>query len=192
MTTRIALHSIFKVGSLVEINPKVTVQSKDTYREGVILRAGWIGGLRPRPDTYNISGEVTYDYQGKDHYRQINLNVSVFPSLGSMLTGTLFGSILGTMIKPLLKPETTEFASVAKEMGSAVPGLLANLIIAFIIAIILMRKKDVQPFLTIEDFWGEILVGFLVGYTGEDIIKNLPNILSQGIGSGDSGGNSTG
>jgi hypothetical protein len=30
-----------------------------------------------------------------------------------------------------------------------------------------MRKKDVQPFLTIEDFWGGILLGFLVGTNGQ-------------------------
>ena len=69
--------------------------------------------------------------------------------------------------------------------------LLANLIIAFVIAIILMRKKDVQPFLTIEDFWGGILIGFLVGYTGEDIIRQLPNMLSQGLGSAGLNNNGT-
>ena len=32
------------------------------------------------------------------------------------------------------------------------------------------RKKDSQPIMTIEDFWGGVLVGVLAGYTGKSIL----------------------
>jgi len=62
----------------------------------------------PRPDTYIISGEVTMKSKDvstagetfvmKEYYRQIDISVSIFPSLESMLTGTIAGSILGTIV----------------------------------------------------------------------------------------------
>ncbi|HSF51191.1 MAG TPA: hypothetical protein VLA74_10565 [Nitrososphaeraceae archaeon] len=36
-----------------------------------------------------------------------------------------------------------------------------------------MRKKDVQPFLTVEDFWGGLLLGFFVGYIGKSFIDRF-------------------
>ncbi|MGB6533426.1 MAG: hypothetical protein WBF33_35510 [Candidatus Nitrosopolaris sp.] len=42
----------------IEEKEKVIIQSKNTYRSDFNLKAGWSGGLRPRPDTYRISGEV--------------------------------------------------------------------------------------------------------------------------------------
>jgi riboflavin transporter FmnP len=59
---------------------------------------------------------------------------------------------------------------------SLIPQLFANLILGFVIGITLMRKKDVQPFLTVEDFWGGILLGFLVGYTGQQLFEQISNI----------------
>ena len=41
-----------------------------------------------------------------------------------------------------------------------------------------MRKKDVQPFLTVEDFWGGILFGFQVGYSGQQIFKQFLSLPS--------------
>ena len=53
-----------------------------------------------------------------------------------------------------------------------------------------VSKKDVQPFVTIEDFWGGILLGFLVGTSGQVFLGLLKNLSTQG-GSA-IGGNITG
>jgi hypothetical protein len=50
------------------------------------------------------------------------------------------------------------------------------LIFGLIARLILTRKKDVQPFLTIEDFWGGIVVGVVVGYSGSQFLEQLPQI----------------
>jgi hypothetical protein len=45
------------------------------------------------------------------------------------------------------------------------------------IAIIFMaRKSDAQPFISVEDFWGGLLIGFLVGYTGTSFFSELTHI----------------
>jgi hypothetical protein len=59
---------------------------------------------------------------------------------------------------------------------------MVNLILGFITGIVLMRRKDVQSFITIEDLWGGILVGFIVAYAGKQFFEeflNIPSILNQ-------------
>ncbi len=86
-----------------------------------------------------------------------------------MLCGTLLGSFLGTMTRNVNDIKLT-----------LIPVILVNLILAFIVGIVLMRKKDVQPFLTVEDFWGGILLGFLVGFSGLQMFQQLTGLkLSQ-------------
>jgi hypothetical protein len=157
-----------------------TIQPKASYSETFYLKAGWSGGLRPRPDTYTISCDVKYLLENNIYHDKIDIDVSIFPSLGSMLVGTLVGSFLGTLVKELFaNPDlmkNLETSGLAAVIGSIIPILFSNLILGFIIAVVLMRKKDVQPFLTIEDFWGGILVGFLTSYTSSQLLENLGNI----------------
>jgi hypothetical protein len=156
--------------SIVHSSNGQIVQPKAKYREDFNLKAGWTGGLRPRPDTYAISAEVTYEVKNVSWHKQITIDVSIFPSLSSMLFGALFGSILGTVVKALVSPGTPNIFAA----------LFTNLVLAFIIAVTLMRKKDVQPFLTIEDFWGGILLGFLVGTNGQTFLDTIMRLSSQG------------
>jgi len=40
----------------------------------------------------------------------------------------------------------------------------------------LAAEKEIFPFLTIEDFWGGILVGFLTSYTSNQILEQVSKI----------------
>lgn len=176
-------------GVLVTSHPlEVIIQPKGDYREDFGFKAGWAGGLRPRPDTYGISGEVVYEFENKTYYKSRNIVVSLFPSMGTMLVGTLVGSVLGTFVRVLTGapiPSLPGFISEIQKAGeppnvgsSIVTLLFVNLILGLLIGIILMRKKDVQPFLTVEDFWGGILLGFLVGLFGLQFLFQFGNIPS--------------
>lgn len=165
------------IGPSMIHKPNQTIQPKGEFREDFNLKAGWTGGLRPRPDTYKISAEVIYEVEDTKSQKRITLHkpitikISIFPSLSSMLFGALFGSVLGTIVRGFLSSN-----GQGLELSKIIPSLFINLVLGFVIAVTLMRKKDVQPFLTIEDFWGGILLGFLVGTNGQvflDVLKNL-------------------
>jgi hypothetical protein len=154
---------------------EVTVQPMETYRVSFNMQAGRRIGLIPRPDTYTISVDVIYTSIEKTtyastekttHHKQLSRDISIFPPIAGMLAGTLLGSFLGTMIKNIQSPNL-EFL---------LPILLTNLTLAFIVGVILMRKKDVQPFVTVEDFWGGILLGFLVGFGGQALFEQITGI----------------
>lgn len=154
------------VSTMASTLPKsVMVQPKEKYRVNFNLQAGPRIGLRPRPDTYAVSAEVTYSLDNTTHHRQISLDLSIFPPVSGMLGGTLLGSFLGTI--------TRNIDNIG--MG-IVPVLFVNLILGFIAGVILMRKKDVQPFVTVEDFWGGTLLGFLVGFAGVEFFMRFAGI----------------
>jgi nitrate/nitrite transporter NarK len=59
-------------------------------------------------------------------------------------------------------------------------GVVITLVTAIILSIIAIiftaRKSETQSFVSIEDFWGGLLIGFLIGYTGTSFFDNLTNI----------------
>jgi len=65
-----------------------------------------------------------------------------------MLLGTLTGGFLGTMAG-------YNFSNF--KWIDLLGKLVLNLIFSFIAGVVLMRRKDVQSFITIEDFWGAYL-----------------------------------
>lgn len=94
-----------------------------------------------------------------------------------MLTGTLVGSALETVVRndedlPTLIQIPTLFTQA--EFSTLIMTIfVVPLIFGLVAGLNLMRRKDVQPFLTIEDFWGGIVVGFVAGYGGSDILSGL-------------------
>jgi hypothetical protein len=142
----------------------VTVQPTESHGVLFNLQAGRILGLRPRPDTYSISLRVVYTSDGITQRELSSLiHIRLFPTLAWMLAGTLLGSLLGTMIK--------NFSSHSLEYLLRI--LLINLAIGFVLSLILMRRKDVQPFITVEDFWGGVLLGSIVGFGAQELLEQV-------------------
>lgn len=52
-------------------------------------------------------------------------------------------------------------------------GLLRTIIFSLIVIVAFARKSSVQQVVSVEDFWGGVFTGFLVGYTGEEFIKSI-------------------
>jgi hypothetical protein len=172
-----------------------TIQPRETFRVEHFLTAGKRLDFKPRADTYTIScciefgrkiaakteGAVTVTNQPsekskkpnpsttsvrdiKSQYAE-NIEISIFPSLAGMLAGTLIGSVLGALIR-----------SNFDLRGASLVSVIASMVFGFMTGIILMRKKDVQTFITIEDIWGGILIGFFIGFYGKELFERIANI----------------
>jgi hypothetical protein len=149
-------------------------------------------GYRPKPDTHVFSCKVNFleipkksglqsdsvDSQSSSQknilQESTSIEVSIFPSLSGMIFGTLIGSTLGTFTRNdfSFSDPFTEPARFWQNMQI----LFVSLIFGFIAGIVLMRRKDVQSFITIEDLWGGILIGFIVAYSGRDVFERLLNV----------------
>jgi hypothetical protein len=101
-----------------------------------------------------------------------------------MLGGTLLGSILGTTVSRM---QSITSSPINPQLLATI--FLANLILTFIAGVVLMRKKDVQPLVTVEDFWGGLLLGFLLGFGGQALFARITGITSGDGNSTPTGGN---
>jgi hypothetical protein len=162
------------------------LEPKSTYSEIFYFKAGSSLGLRPRPDTYAMYCDVKYRIGEKTYHHRLVIDISIFPSFGSMLVGTFVGGILGTFLKEILSKENIWndiLTNGINTIGGVTPVLFSNLIIGFIVLVLLMRKQDVQPFVTIEDFWGGILIGFLSSFTSSQILDYFSSLQIINTGS---------
>jgi len=158
-----------------EVN--VTIPRDGYYRYEYLFQAGRSIGSSPKPDTHTISIKLCYsriNSQKREpsvplHQEPMNIEVSIFPAFTSMLLGTLTGGFLGTMAV-----HYNQCISKCLPTWDLLSKLVFSLIFSFIAGVVLMRRKDVQSFITIEDFWGGILIGFVIGYGG---IQGLQNFL---------------
>ena len=171
------------------------IDPKFTYRHEINLRAGHWAGSHPKPDTHLLSIKIDYKHASNNSnslQEQMNVPISIFPSFSSMIIGTLVGGVLGTLAGERFMT-TSEGDNPSIELSPAIlPILFVNLIFSFIGGVILMRRKDVQSFITIEDFWGGILLGFVVGYAGFEGLIRLFGLPIDQSANTDAAGNITG
>lgn len=107
--------------------------------------------------------------------------LSIRPSVYSVLTGSMIGGAIGAIAKLLHTPmdRLTTF-SLIDGVGFFVT-VIISVILSGISIIFMARKSDAQSFVSVEDFWGGILIGFLVGYTGTAFFEQLTGIENPTI-----------
>jgi hypothetical protein len=102
--------------------------------------------------------------------------ISIRPSIYSLIGGAVIGGITGSLAR-LLKTSSGFSASAVDwnivGNNSLAIGLAA--ILSAVAIIFVARKSDTQSFISVEDFWGGLLTGFFVGYTGTEFFSQLTN-----------------
>jgi hypothetical protein len=92
--------------------------------------------------------------------------ISIRPSLRSIIIGGAIGGAVGSAARLLRFPDKLNDSTSLFTFGLAI-------ILSAIAIIFIARKSDAQAFITVEDFWGGLLIGFFVGYTGTDYFEAL-------------------
>ncbi len=59
------------------------------------------------------------------------------------------------------------FIGDLKSAFAALVSVVLSVVLSTIVIVAFARKKDAQPFMSVEDFYGGLFVGFLVGYNGD-------------------------
>lgn len=140
----------------------------DSVVQHFILKTNnWII-FTPIEHTFQI--QVRYVIDESTHIDTIPYSLNIKASIASTLIGSIVGSLLGSAVN-----KSNEFTS-AWDIGKI---LLTSTIFAIIIVIAFARKNNVQQIISIEDFWGGLFLGFLVGYTGESFINSVINVPTK-------------
>lgn len=136
------------------------------------------------PAKYRLQFYVNYAFQAEKQHEDgieqatqnlytntIAHSLSIRPSVYSVITGSVLGSTVGATARLLQVPQTLGFSST-------VVTLLLAIILGSMAVIFMARKSDTQSFISVEDFWGGILIGFLVGYTGTSFFENITGAVA--------------
>lgn len=122
-------------------------------------------GIWFKPSSYKLHIEVEYEIAGLRNVDTIEYAFQIKASLGTIIIGAIIGGIGGWLAN---RGEQLKNFAIADWIGLGV-----SLVLAAMAVVLFARKKDVQPLIAIEDFWGGIAIGFLVAYSGPQLLKNL-------------------
>jgi hypothetical protein len=135
----------------------VQLQPGDSVVKQFVLRTrDWLF-FTPLTHTFQI--QVNYSMDGVDHSDTISYPLNVRSTIGATTIGALVGGAIGTLLKSLTLPSTPEQSVVLKSLAISMLASIA-VVVAF------ARKSNSQPIVSVEDFWGGVLVGFSVGFFG--------------------------
>ncbi len=116
----------------------------------------------------SLHGDVVMPVE-KIYTNTIAHSLSIRPSVYSVLTGSLIGGVFGAVARLLQSPTLPTTQSI-------VVSLFLSIILGGMAVIFMARKSDAQSFVSVEDFWGGILIGFLVGYTGTSFFESIAGV----------------
>lgn len=116
-------------------------------------------------------GLIKYRYKQAIHYAPFEVRLTLRPPLLSNGIGAITGSILGSSARDLREQGAAFFQNLGIEF-------VATTVLASILAVIAViyssrRTGETQPILTVEDFWGGLIVGFMLGYLGHGFFQKL-------------------
>jgi hypothetical protein len=108
---------------------------------------------------------------------ELLLRSSVFSILYGSVLGGIFGSIARLFqITPKGVWPTLGWSDLASDLIS----VLLAMILSSAAIVFVARKSDAQSFVSVEDFWGGVLTGFLVGYTGTSFFESIAGFNING------------
>lgn len=127
------------------------------------------------PAVHNLNAQVQYEMNGTTNHDVVKYQLNIRAPLKALLYGSVVGSITGTILRFII--DATESNNVPTLAEIFVPkfylSIVAGILIGSVLVIAFARKKDAQPFITIEDFWGGFFIGFLAGYVGKSLLNPL-------------------
>ncbi|TQK80172.1 hypothetical protein FB563_7348 [Streptomyces puniciscabiei] len=105
-----------------------------------------------------------------------SFTVPVKAALWKVMSGGVIGGFLGGVGRAL---QQTRHPGALIETARLLPligALLLAVILSGVAIIFSARKSDAQSFVTVEDFWGGLLVGFLIGYSGTAAFSDITHM----------------
>jgi hypothetical protein len=129
-----------------------------------------------RPIQYVFQYSINYAFDQNrpaTHTNTISQPVTIRAPITSVMTGAALGGMAGYFARVL--PTMSETMHTQSWLNPTL-ALIVTVILSTVAVVFLARKSETQSLVSIEDFWGGLVIGFLVGYTGTSAFQSLANI----------------
>lgn len=142
----------------------ITLQpGNSVVRQFVLRTRSWLF-FTPLAHTFQI--QVDYSIDGLDQSDTISYDQSVQSTIKAITIGAVIGGIAGATLKSLTSETTiTE--------GNFLRAIIISILASTAVAVAFARKNTAQPIVSIEDFWGGILIGFTTGFFGFEQFSDI-------------------
>jgi len=120
------------------------------------------------PSLYCLHAQVSYKMDGNTNHDTVKTALNIKAPITALVYGAVPGAIIGTLLHKLYEhPEN--FPNLLQP--AVLVSVLLNILVAVVLVVAFARKKDAQPFISVEDFYGGFFVGFLAGYNGAALLN---------------------
>jgi hypothetical protein len=124
--------------------------------------------------------EIIYEIDGKPNRDTVSYQLSVRSPLRAIIAGTIVGSIVGFIVRDNAKDQTLHtFFSTGDGVLDLTLSIVSHVIGAAMIVVAFARKKDAQPILSIEDFYGGLFIGFVAAYGGKSLLDQVTSLPAE-------------
>ncbi len=137
-----------------------------------------------RPIQYMMHFNVNYAFsppqtedttQTRLHTNTIAQPLVIRAPVWAIMVGAVVGGLAGFGAR--FAQTLSSGAALPLNVGEVLVSALLTLILSAIAVVLVARKSDTQSFVTVEDFWGGVVIGFLVGYTGSSAFEALAGTM---------------
>jgi hypothetical protein len=125
------------------------------------------------PSLYTFHVEIHYEINGKANLDAVKQQFNVRSPLNALVYGSFWGALTGASLHGL-KENLGDLTKLLSLYSIAAP--VAGVLIGAVVVVAFARKKDAQPFITVEDFYGGFFVGFLAGYVGFPLLDSITSL----------------
>jgi hypothetical protein len=144
----------------------IVLQPGDSLVKHFVLKTTKWLFFPPINHTFQI--QVRYEVDEKPHIDTLPFSINIRAPMRSSIVGALIGGFFGHMAR-----DSNNLSGLITFDKQLLIGLLRTIIFSLIVIVAFARKSSVQQVVSVEDFWGGVFTGFLVGYTGEEFIKSV-------------------
>jgi hypothetical protein len=120
-------------------------------------------------------GRIKYRYNEMIHYAPFEVHLVLRPPLLANSLGALTGSVLGNIARSLKDQGAVFLQNITIEFIST--SVLASILAIIAVVYSSRRSSESQPILTVEDFFGGLIIGFMIGYLGNSFFQRVVPIL---------------
>ena len=146
------------------------------------------------PSQYRLQFNVNYSFHAKElslsneqhdqgevgiFTNTIAYELSIRPSVYSVIFGASLGGFTGAIARLLqITPSEKWQTFSSTDIVTSVITIAVAVILSSIAVVFMVRKSEAQSFISVEDFWGGLLIGFFVGYTGTSFFEQLTGVTN--------------
>jgi hypothetical protein len=145
--------------------PIVLQPGDSVVKQFILSTKSW---LLFTPLAHTLEIQMRYGVDDRDHLDTIRYELTIQAAITATMTGAILGGAVGALARMLGAMQAGPV-----QVGTQLLSLLLAVILSAITVVSFARKSGVQQIISIEDFWGGLFLGFLVGFLGQSYATSL-------------------